>query len=75
MPGRLIRHLGLALALVLSPARAEPIAPALVEIVDGDTIRIQGETFRLVGFDTPETFRAMPQIILYERSGAGVGRS
>jgi endonuclease YncB( thermonuclease family) len=58
MPGRLIRHLGLALALVLSPARAEPIAPALVEIVDGDTIRIQGETFRLVGFDTPETFRA-----------------
>jgi endonuclease YncB( thermonuclease family) len=27
-------------------------------IVDGDTIRVAGETFRLVGFDAPETYRA-----------------
>jgi endonuclease YncB( thermonuclease family) len=31
---------------------ASPIEPGAVEIVDGDTIRAGGRTFRLVGFDT-----------------------
>jgi endonuclease YncB( thermonuclease family) len=35
-----------------------PLDPGQVEIVDGDTIRVAGEIFRLVGFDAPETYRA-----------------
>jgi hypothetical protein len=45
------------LALTLT-ASASPIEPGQVEVVDGDTIRIGSETFRLVGFDAPETYRA-----------------
>jgi micrococcal nuclease len=41
-----------------SMANASPIDPGQVEVLDGDTIRIASETFRLVGFDTPETYRA-----------------
>jgi endonuclease YncB( thermonuclease family) len=37
---------------------ASPIEPGQVEVLDGDTIRVAGETFRPVGFDTPETYRA-----------------
>ena len=29
-----------------------------VYVVDGDTIKIGGESIRLMGFDTPETYRA-----------------
>jgi endonuclease YncB( thermonuclease family) len=36
-------------------APAGRISPALVQVVDGDTIRAGGLTYRLVGFDTPET--------------------
>ena len=32
--------------------------PGQIEVLDGDTIRVAGETFRLVGFDAPETYRA-----------------
>jgi endonuclease YncB( thermonuclease family) len=56
----MIRHLTLILilAFVASIANASPLAPGQVEIVDGDTIRVAGETFRLVGFDAPEIYRA-----------------
>lgn len=30
------------------------ILPDRIQVVDGDTIRFDGKTFRLVGFDTPE---------------------
>jgi endonuclease YncB( thermonuclease family) len=30
------------------------IQPSNILIIDGDTIRISGQTYRLVGFDTPE---------------------
>jgi len=50
---------GLAiLALVRSTAGAFPLDPNHVDVLDGDTIRVAGETFRLVGFDAPETYRA-----------------
>ncbi|WP_108816888.1 thermonuclease family protein [Loktanella sp. Alg231-35] len=29
-----------------------------IYVVDGDTIDIEGKRFRLVGYDTPETYRA-----------------
>src|SRR5262249_26320414 len=41
-----------------SMVNASPLDPGQVEVVDGDTVRIAGETFRLVGFDAPETYRA-----------------
>jgi endonuclease YncB( thermonuclease family) len=51
-------RLALVLSLVASIANAAPIEPSQIEVVDGDTIRVAGETFRLVGFDAPETYRA-----------------
>ena len=49
---------GFFLAFFISIANASPLNPGQVEVVDGDTIRVAGETFRLVGFDAPETYRA-----------------
>jgi micrococcal nuclease len=48
----------LILTFIISIANASPLDPSQIEVVDGDTIRIAGETFRLVGFDAPETYRA-----------------
>jgi endonuclease YncB( thermonuclease family) len=39
-------------------ASAALIDPGQIEVVDGDTIRVGSEVIRLVGFDTPETYRA-----------------
>ena len=36
----------------------ESISPSRLTVVDGDTVRLAGDTIRLVGFDTPETYRA-----------------
>jgi endonuclease YncB( thermonuclease family) len=44
-----------AVVVLASPARPEPIEPGAIRIVDGDTIDAEGVTYRLVGFDTPET--------------------
>jgi endonuclease YncB( thermonuclease family) len=46
------------LSFIASIANAAPIEPGQIEVLDGDTTRIAGETFRLVGFDAPETYRA-----------------
>lgn len=40
---------------VVSSAAAEPIERSRIAVVDGDTVMIDGERVRLVGFDTPET--------------------
>lgn len=50
----------IAALLVYAPAHSEPIAPDRIEVLDGDTIRIDGKKpdDRLVGFNTPETKRA-----------------
>lgn len=34
--------------------RPEPRSSVPIDVVDGDTVRMQGVTYRLVGFDTPE---------------------
>jgi endonuclease YncB( thermonuclease family) len=49
--------LTMLLALAAAPAATlgSPIELGAIEVVDGDTIRTGGRTFRLVGFDTPET--------------------
>lgn len=42
------------IALASDPA---PISPREVYVIDGDTIRVLGERYRLVGFDAPEIGR------------------
>ncbi|MDO5759376.1 MAG: hypothetical protein Q4P24_18470 [Rhodobacterales bacterium] len=37
---------------------SEAVQGSKIYVVDGDTIKIGGESVRLVGFDTPETYRA-----------------
>jgi endonuclease YncB( thermonuclease family) len=54
----MIGRFAIALAFAAQMANASPVDPGQVEVLDGDTIRIAGETFRLVGFDAPETYRA-----------------
>jgi endonuclease YncB( thermonuclease family) len=34
---------------------AATIEPAQIQVIDGDTIRANGQVYRLVGFDTPES--------------------
>ncbi len=41
--------------LVACSAAAQPISPQEIWVADGDTIAAHGKTYRLVGFDTPET--------------------
>lgn len=53
---RLVRSLGLVIALIAGPANAEYINPSEIYVVDGDTIRMDGDSWRLVGLDTPETY-------------------
>jgi endonuclease YncB( thermonuclease family) len=49
------RTVGLMLFLLLvSITHAEPLKPADIYVVDGDTIIVQGKRIRLVGFDAPE---------------------
>ena len=51
--------LALALAAGVLPAAADPIAAiGPVLLVDGDTIKIDGVTIRLLDIDTPETYRS-----------------
>ena len=38
-----------------SPTRVAGVYPS--SVIDGDTVRVRGRTFRLLGFDTPETGR------------------
>lgn len=38
-------------------AQAELVPAFSIYVIDGDTIDVQGDRFRLVGFDTPETYR------------------
>ena len=34
------------------------VIPSHLTVVDGDTVNLAGQSIRLVGFDTPETYRA-----------------
>ena len=57
--GRLHSQIWLVILSVLAVCSttlgfAQPIEPRAIEIIDGDTIRANGRTVRLVGFDAPE---------------------
>lgn len=45
---------GLALAVMVTPARGDPIPPGAVHVISGDTIEVRGRTVRLIGYSTPE---------------------
>lgn len=46
-----------AIALQVSAVHAENIASKHIHMVDGDTAKLNGQSYRLVGFDTPETWK------------------
>jgi endonuclease YncB( thermonuclease family) len=54
----MIRRIGFFLTFFASIAGASPVDRNHIEVLDSDTIRVGGETFRLIGFDAPETYRA-----------------
>ena len=53
-----LHYIGILVAFYASIANASPVDQNNVVVLDGDTIWIAGETFRLIGFDAPETYQA-----------------
>jgi endonuclease YncB( thermonuclease family) len=53
----MFKPLAICVLLCPLPAAAEVMAASLIYVIDGDTIDAKGDQFRLVGFDTPETYR------------------
>ena len=47
-----------SVAVIPSVGFAETVAASQIYVIDGDTIDISGDRIRLVGFDTPETYRS-----------------
>ena len=52
--GRRLSAAAVAALLAVAPASAEPVTADRIGIVDGDTVTIDGESWRLMGYDTPE---------------------
>jgi endonuclease YncB( thermonuclease family) len=48
--------------------QAETIVPPNIKVSDGDTVRAYGERYRLVGFDTPETWSRRRYVSKAERA-------
>jgi endonuclease YncB( thermonuclease family) len=42
----------------LDASERASIAARAIHVTDGDTIKVDGHAYRLIGFDTPETWRA-----------------
>src|SRR5262249_15958549 len=53
-----LHYIGVLVAFYASIANASPVDPGQVEVLDGDTIQVAGETCRLVGLGATETYRA-----------------
>lgn len=46
------------LACLAQAVRSETLTPEQIVVIDGDTIDVAGKRWRLMGFDTPETYYA-----------------
>jgi len=58
MTWRLWQILPMTVALVATTVAAKHITPGEIRVLTGDMIVARGETYRLVGFDAPETVQA-----------------
>jgi len=47
----------MALISVNYVAAGEYLGPTQIRVIDGDSIEVAGQNIRLVGYDTPETYR------------------
>lgn len=54
LAGLIVLGVFLVFVILLAQARAEPIAPGAIRVIDGDTVAVGRDHYRLVGFDTPE---------------------
>lgn len=82
--GSTVLSAALLMAVMATGAMAERIVPSAVRVIDGDTVEIGGLNVRLVGFDTPETWKpgcdyeqalgelATSRLVELVGSGAGV---
>jgi endonuclease YncB( thermonuclease family) len=52
------RILPIFVAFIATTVAAKEILPGEVRVVNGDTIVAKGQTYRLVGFDAPDTAKA-----------------
>ena len=43
-----------AIAAMTTTPPGEPYVPAVVEVIDGDTLRVDGQSVRITNLDTPE---------------------
>jgi endonuclease YncB( thermonuclease family) len=53
-----VYHWLLIFLVIASTVFAEPISRKSIEVTNGDTIRANGETYSLLGYDAPETVYA-----------------
>jgi endonuclease YncB( thermonuclease family) len=63
-----------ALAAAFAHAQAKPINVNAIVVVDGDTIDVGPQRFRLVGFDTPEISTPRRKVSADERALASLAR-
>jgi endonuclease YncB( thermonuclease family) len=50
-----MKRILIALILLLPPVvQAEPVSVDAITVIDGDTIRIGSDVYRMIGYDTPE---------------------
>ncbi|UWQ77428.1 thermonuclease family protein [Leisingera sp. M658] len=49
---------GLLVTIGTASATAGTLRPEQIRVIDGDTIEVDGQSYRLVGYDTPETYFA-----------------
>lgn len=74
MAARLATLAAAACGLLLPAIHAAPIDPNSILVVDGDTIRVGPDRYRLVGYDTPEIKTPRRKVSPDERALATVAK-
>jgi endonuclease YncB( thermonuclease family) len=54
---------------------AEPISVDAIEVKDGDTIKVGRDTYRMIGYDTPEVRTARRKVSRHEKAIAIVAKN